>query len=186
LRDYALGLRYLSAYQAFTVVDAERDEMEGDTWGKYPQAPAEICLSNLPNSNMLRDEQEIRRMPDSRNLLMMLWEEQQKRQDIDRDTGLAAKVAEAQRLDEMADALRMLWLAEPATTVRGVVLKLRVWLYHAKPEPDGETGEREGLAALADTERLCGVRHVAAFDPRTTFTEFAERTRADFEGMLSS
>jgi hypothetical protein len=116
----------------------------------------------------------------------MLWQEQKKREDIERETGYAAKAEEVRRLDEMADALRVLWLAEPATTLAGLALKLRAWLYHAKPEPDGEAGEREGLAAIADAERLCGIRHMATLDPRTTFAEFAERTRADFGAHIEA
>ena len=182
-----LGMRYLAAFQAYTLADAERDRMEGDTREKYPQAPEEIRVPNFPNANSLRDEEEIRRMPEParRRLLTMLWQEQKKRQDIHRETGYAAKVAEVKRLDEMADALRVLWLAEPATTVAGVVLKLRCWLYDEDPEPLGGIGERVTLSALADAERLCGIRHMAVMHGRTEFAEFAERTRADFEGIAS-
>ena len=183
----ALGLRYLATYHAFCVADAERDDMEGKVRNKYPQAPAEIIVPNVPNPNALRDEEEIKgRMsePARSNLLLMLWEEQRKRDEIDRETGYTAKVAEARRLDEMAEALRVLWLAEPATTVCGVALKLRAWLYHGNPWHEDDLGDRVGLAALEDAERLCGVRHMAAFHPRTTFGEFADRTRADFSAVV--
>jgi hypothetical protein len=33
----------------------------------------------------------------------MLWDEERKRRDIDRETDYAAKVAEVRRLDEIAD-----------------------------------------------------------------------------------
>jgi hypothetical protein len=113
-----------------------------------------------------------------------LWEEQRKRDEIDRETGYTAKVGEVRRLDEMAEALRVLWLAEPATTVCGVALKLRAWLYHGNPWQEDDISYRVCLAALEDAERLCGVRHMAVFHPRTTFGEFADRTRDDFSAVV--
>lgn len=179
-----LGLRYFTAYQAYIIADAERDDMEGGVRKKYPQAPTEICVPNGANPNVLRDEEEIRQEPAHLKLLGLLRDEQRKRDKIDRETGYAAKVAEVRRLDEIADALRVLWLTEPATTVCGVTLKLRAWLYYAEPWQEDNIGERVGLAALADAERLCGVRHMAVLNSRTKFDEFADRTRADFRALL--
>jgi hypothetical protein len=183
----ALGLQYFAAWAAFAQADAARDEMEGRVRRKYPQAPAEICFLNSPNSNVLCPEEDILRKPEPARsaLLRMLGAEERKRAKIDRETGYAAKLAEVKRLDAMADARRVLWLAEPATTVAGVVLKLRCWLYHEDPDPLGGIGERVTLSALADAERLCGIRHMAVMHGRTEFAEFAKCTRADFEGMVS-
>jgi hypothetical protein len=182
----ALGLRYFTAYRAYVIADAERDEMEGAVRKKYPQAPAEIVLPNIPNPNVLRGEEEIRRLPEParRKLLLMLWEEQAKRAKIDRQTGYTAKAAQVKRLDKMADALRILWLEEPATTVCGIALKLRAWLEHGDPNPDDEIVDSVALAALADAERLCGVRHMSVLDRPRRSAAFAERTRTDFSAHL--
>jgi hypothetical protein len=42
--------------------------MEGDVREKYPQAPADICIPKMPNPNVLRDDEEIKRMSVIRSL----------------------------------------------------------------------------------------------------------------------
>ena len=183
----ALGLRYFAAWAAYTTADAERDEMDGDVRAKYPQAPAEICFPNSPNPNVLCPRDDILRKPEPARsaLLRMLGAEERKRAKIDRETGYVAKVAEVKRLEELADALRVLWFQEPATTVCGITLRLRAWLLHADPYPSSDDFiERAALAALADAERLCGVHHMTQMDRPPESPAFAERTRTDFSALL--
>ena len=183
----ALGLRYFAAWAAYTTADAERDEMDGEVRAKYPQAPAEICFPNSPNPNVLCPRDDILRKPEPARsaLLRMLGAEERKRAKIDRETGYVAKVAEVKRLEELADALRVLWFQEPATTVCGITLKLRAWLLHADPYPSSDDFiERAALAALADAERLCGVHHMTQMDRPPESPAFAERTRTDFSALL--
>jgi hypothetical protein len=145
---------------------AERDAIQPEN------ARIEFC----PREDVLRKPE-----PARSALLRMLGAEERMRAKIDRETGYAAKVAEVQQLDERADALRVLWFAEPATTLCGITLKLRAWLLHADPYPSSDDYiERAALAALADAERLCGVRHMTPLDRPPESPAFAERTKADF------
>jgi hypothetical protein len=130
----ALGLRYLAAYRAFTLADAERDEMDGDVWEKYPQAPEEICFPNVPNPNVLRDEEDILRMPEPARskLLGMLGAEERKRANIDLETGYAAKVAEVKWLTLCVccgSRSRQRRSAEsPSSSARGCCMQIRTRL----------------------------------------------------------
>jgi hypothetical protein len=86
----------------------------------------------------------------------------------------------------VADVLRVLWLEEPATTVCGIALKLRGWMEHGDPLSDEAVVDRIGLAALADAERLCDVRHMTLSDRPYTSAGFAERTRTDFSAYIDT
>lgn len=181
-----LGLRYFAAYQTWALIDEERLAIQETLYDKYPQAPVEICIPNVPNPNALRSRDDIRQKesePRRSKLITMLIEEESKRRKIDHETGYTAKETEADQLHDIANALRVLWIEEPATTVCGVALKLRAWMDIESPRREDGAGARLALAALADAERLCGVRHMTMADHPISSAGFAERTKADFSAV---
>jgi hypothetical protein len=85
----------------------------------------------------------------------------------------------ANRLSDVEEAYYAFWMEKPATSIKGVALRLRAWrIYHfAGVRPDLST--MATLTALADAERLSGV----SVTPATAWLkseDYAALTIAEF------